>query len=477
MVINCETELSELINSTEVSEQLSSFQKTLSGKIDGRISALDSAMGSGFSESVLIDDEPVFYNSASTVKGNLTTLSGDVDHECSNAIKNAVDKEKDELSRLKYAVTKKIEQIDTSIRENNTARDNELSQTADPDKAASIINDYDGEQGKTTLLKNERTKYEEKLDAIKARETDLGVEGATGSEAVGSAPTGGVDDVPKNNGEYSVKTEGSANDMYNDACDLKDELGTELGYLGEYKNSTQVAIDVLEDNYKNGNISEEDYNRLLKQYTDRMTAIDAAIAERQPVYDKLDEITRDNFGTDDGVLKDARDWGSNDTIVAKESLAEVNDGASHITPLTQVVSEQQADGSTRTPYAVDGVFAMPGTFGNYSDNIVNLGISNGDTHVSNTTMEAAYLSAKSQGTATELSTKPGVYVYSTKDYYDSAISNSESAIYLNTYSISEYDSLAYPGASSNNSMGDTVYDSNTGMYYSYDEYLKMDNEK
>ena len=470
MTITCDTELSELINSTEVSEQIDSFQKSLSGKISDRISALDVAMGSGFSDSVLIEDVPVFYNAATTVKGNLGTLSTNVDHTCGNAITNAVDKEKDELSRLKLAVIKKIEEIDDAIRVNNTAEENALSETPDPEKAQSIIDTYHGDQGSTTILLNSRTTYEHKLDDIKTREIALGVEGVKGSEAVGPAPTGGVD---KNEGAYSVKTDGTADEMYDDACDLRDELGTELGYLGEYKTSTQVALDVLESNYKNGLISEEDYERLHQEYTDRMASIDNAIAERQPVYDKLDEITRNNIGTDDGALKDARDWGSNDVVAAKESLADVNKGAANITPLGQVISETQPDGSTRTPFAVDGVFAVPGAFGNYSDNIVNYGISNGDTHVSNTTMEAAYLAAKSQGTATELSADPGVYVYSTKDYFDSAIQDSESAIYLNTYGISEYDSIDYPGMSTDNSMGDTVYDSNTGMYYSYYEYLKL----
>ena len=276
---------------------------------------------------------------------------------------------------------------------------------------------------------------------------------------------------------YKVNTSDSgrtADDMYKDACDLKDEIYTEMEYLNGYKSDLEFAKDALERAYNspNNELSQEKYNELMSEYAARINACDTELEKRSSIYNNLNDITADNFGTNDGVLKDARDWGNNDVTAAREALNSINEATTELTPVSAVSAEYNADGTfEKNAYALSGL-RNPSDYGNYSGNLENVSVINGSGgSVSNLTMKSAYEVANSNSNVKELDSAPGVYLFNTSDY----LYNDSTMLLPNggTAGVPETHNLSY-----NNLDGfDSVYDSNTGKFYTYDEYNNMQNSK
>lgn len=276
---------------------------------------------------------------------------------------------------------------------------------------------------------------------------------------------------------YEVNTSDSgrtADDMYKDACDLKNEIYTEMEYLNGYKSDLEFAKDALERAYNspNNELSQEKYNELMSEYTARINACDTELEKRSSIYNNLNDITADNFGTDDGVLKDSRDWGNNDVTAAREALKSINEATTELTPVSAVSAEYNADGTfEKNAYALSAL-RIPSEYGNYSGNLEDVSVINGSGgSVSNLTMKSAYEVANSNSNVKELDSAPGVYLFNTSDYlYNDSTMWAPNG---GTAGVPETTYLSY----GNLDGFDSVYDSNTGKFYTYDEYNNMQNSK
>lgn len=265
-------------------------------------------------------------------------------------------------------------------------------------------------------------------------------------------------------GAYQIATEGrTADEMYQDALDLEGEIYTEIEYLSGYRNDLLYAKSALDNAYKTGNppMDDVDYFELSAEYNARIEACDTEIGKRSEIYNSLNEITADNFGTNDGVLKDARDFSSNDLTAAKESLYSINQKAGELSSLSSISLETNPDGTTKNAYSLSALYSseMNGNYGSYAGNIDSVATYSNPT-VSNLTLKSAYTAAGNN--VIELESDKGVYLFNTADYlYASGEINPMGIVGINESS----------NLSLNNYQGmDSVYDSNTGKFYTYDEW-------
>ena len=173
MTIDKDTPLEEILNSAEVIDITSNLQSTLVNKLNGKSSALESAMSGGLGENVLIDGEALFYNSAVDVKGKIDTVTQEVNSAFNSAATLSEEKETEELNTLKTAVTKYIEEINTKISNLKAEFRNITSEPGFDDKTsaekAAIYGNYYGDSGSIVLAEKEKALYQEKLEAIQRR--------------------------------------------------------------------------------------------------------------------------------------------------------------------------------------------------------------------------------------------------------------------------------------------------------------------
>ena len=86
-------------------------------------------------------------------------------------------------------------------------------------------------------------------------------------------------------------------------------------------------------------------------------------------------------------------------------------------------------------------------------------------------MKSAYEVANSNSNVKELDSAPGVYLFNTSDYlYNDSTMGAPNG---GTAGVPETTYLSY----GNLDGFDSVYDSNTGKFYTYDEYNNMQNSK
>ena len=266
---------------------------------------------------------------------------------------------------------------------------------------------------------------------------------------------------------YQVATEGrTAKEMYQDALDLKNEMYTEIDYLYGYKNDLTYSKGQLDAQLEAGNISQTEYNKLAAEFDSRIQLCDSEIAKRSEIYNTLENITANRIGTTDGVLKDAQDFGSNDVVVAAEALAGVNKSASSLTPVGSISLETNGDGTTRNAYTLSGLYLNRGDeYGSYTNNLADVSVMNNGVGVSNLTMKSAYMSAGNN--KMELESAPGVYLFSTSNYlFNNNTTNMPPSSMVGIPESSNLSTGTYQGF-------DSVYDSNTGNYYTYDAYLEI----
>lgn len=265
---------------------------------------------------------------------------------------------------------------------------------------------------------------------------------------------------------YTIDVENTtAKDMYNDAKNLSNELSIEQDYLMGYKGNLEYAKGQLELN--KGSMSNEDYEALMDEYDSRIQLCEQEIESRATLCNNLNSLTADKFGTSDGVLKDAQDFGSNDILAARQALDSVNKDASNLTSLQSIVSEKnELTGEPKIAVQVNGLRNpdFNGTdYGNYTQNLST--VANGNERaVSDLTMKSAYLAAGDN--KEQVYGHDGVYLYNTSKY----LTNGQELYQGGSDSIlREADAFNF---TSNYKGYDSVYDSNTGKYYTYSEYLE-----
>lgn len=276
------------------------------------------------------------------------------------------------------------------------------------------------------------------------------------------------------NTAYQVNTEGNANQMYTEACDLKKELHVEKEYLTGYKMDLESSRKQLDLAYQNGKVSQEDYDKLSKQYDEKISVCASEIEKREGIYTTLEEITKNNFGTKDGVLKDARDFGANDVTTAQESLVKVNEQAATLTNVSEISKEMNGDGTVKNAFALtdssapnhinyeDSYAPSVVNYGKYNANLADV-VVNEKMSVSNLTFSSAYAAAQYE--KLELDNAPGVYLFNTAQY----LQEGNAVRPKDGIGLSEHNFLSnatYKGY-------DSVYDSNTGNFYTYDEYSSL----
>ncbi len=267
---------------------------------------------------------------------------------------------------------------------------------------------------------------------------------------------------------YAVATEGrTAAQMYQDACDLKNEIYVEIEYLSDYQRDLEYARSALELN--KDSMDSAAYNELMTEYNLRISTCETELLKRSNLYNDLNTVTADNFGTTDGALKDAQDWGSNDLVVAKETLFGINEAASTLKSVDSISREYNGIGENAeqtNALSISAVYSSDmNDYGAYSGNLD--GVSTyANSSVSNLTMRSAYAAAGEN--VIELNTAPGVYLFNTKDY----LLNPE---IQGNYPMGGVTSIPETSALSVTSYQgmDSVYDSNTGKYYTYDQWNSM----
>ncbi len=297
------------------------------------------------------------------------------------------------------------------------------------------------------------------------------VPGVQGGNVTGTNPDNDNDsnnDIVANSTTYTVATEGrTAAQMYQDACDLKNEVYVEIEYLSDYQRDLEYARSALELN--KDSMDSATYNELMEEYNLRISTCETELLKRSNLYNDLNTVTADNFGATDGALKDAQDWGSNDLFVAKETLFTINENASLLTPISSISSETNGIGENAeqtNALSISAVYSSDmNDYGAYSENIDSIS-TYGNCSVSNLTLRSAYAAAGKN--VIELNTLPGVYLFNTKDYLlNPEIQNMPPM--GGVTSIPESTLLSY---STFQGM-DSVYDSNTGKFYTYDQWNSM----
>lgn len=507
MVITCDTELSEILDSGEIVEICSRINQQANGLISSRTSALTAGMqsGGGIDAGQLIDGQAMAYDKGQTILQKYARTSETISRVMQSASQAAVDKEIDELGILSTKVKEKIEQL-------NTAIEDKLNEIAE---AQESVNDslkqgsqfaMVSPQANLGILQEElndlvelRDRYKEKYDSIGPRLKKLdpdvdfpelsipelpSIGGDNGNGETNNEPP--AEDKPDDTetsppsstpNSYTIPTDGrTPEQMYRDAQNLQENIYFEQEYLMEAENGVRYDLEVLEQQYKNGTISEETYTQLKGEYETTIANIDAAIEQRSLLLEGdenstgLRVATQNNFGTRDGWLKDSQEsvFGTggeagNTERTAARVESDINERASQLTPIEQIVADNNLIGITP-------LRAAAYSDNQYSEGIVSTQEVGSMASVSNTTRAAAYEVAQANGTATEVA--PGVYVYSVGEYYSTIPDSGMLPPSMGMMTYSGYEVATWSsyddGASCAN--GDTVYNSNTGEYCSWAEY-------
>lgn len=256
----------------------------------------------------------------------------------------------------------------------------------------------------------------------------------------------------------------TAEQIYQDALDLRQTIYTEEQYLCDYMRDLEFSRGALEAANASSAIDKNEYDKLIAEYDARIAACKEEIAKRHEIYNELSTITADNIVSSDGVLKDARDWGANNIVVAQEAIVSVNEKASNLCSVASISSEINGDGTSKNAMALSALKSpeMGGDYGAYTDNINGI-VSK--SSVSNLTFKSAYASA--QGNVLELKSDEGVYLFNTSDY----LLKSDVYNTTGTYGVGDSSVLSLSSRyEADGKFYDSVYDSKTGNYYTYEEW-------
>ena len=456
MTITCDTELSEILQSSTICDAIYSMNTKAQSVIESRAGAMASCLktGGGLGEDQIVDNVPVFFNSGKEIMDKYVTMSETVANFATNVCQKAVDKELEELGLLSDAVQRKIAELDAAIESAQQAVEDSLKQGS---QFAMVSPEVE-----LARLIEERQRYADKLDAIGARIKTLDP-----SAEIAVAPplpdyTGGSGETEEDDGageetetseeepakpNCQIPTEGrTTEEMYTDSRNIEREVETEWNYLRESRGGVEYSLAVLEQQYKDGYISEETYTRLSGEYNARIEYLDREIASRENAMDALSDIN-------------GKKW--NDTNAA-EQAARVNELTGAMTPIEQVMADNQLAGMSQN--RKDAIYTNP-----YSEGFQNSTGYGELSSITNTTRAAAFEVAQNRGTATETSPGSGVYVYSVGEYFYTMPDNAYSTV-IGVYGSSDYQTASYTHALIS-SAGDTVYDSNTGQYYSWGEWV------
>lgn len=477
MTITCDTELSEILDNNTICDPIIQFNNSAQHILELRTGVLNNALqsGGGCGPEQIVDDAPVFFNSGKELYDKYGTISESISTFATSVCQLAVTKELDELGELSDAIVKKINQLDEDIRIAKKEYEESLEE--------SDVDATTGEPPYAELIR-QRNRYEQKLEQVGARiktidpeaeiavapslaELDGAGAGDASEETVEPSEMDEEEKPPRQS--YTIDTTNkTAAELYQSGQQLTTALDSEQAYLASALTGVEYSMQVLESQHNAGNISDEVYQAALAEYQRKARVLEDAMMERGDALNRLHPAIEDRFGTDDGWLKDASETGfyggtvndpGNQERTAAQVESEINSVTSKITPLEQVMEEAGVNGTS--PLYSGNVRNNPYGEALYNSQY-NYTSYNG---ISTATQSAAYDYATHTGTATEIA--PGVYCYSTQLYLSSDPYLSPPN--MGTYSGNEWytmDQGSYAYAAPDGS-GDTVYDSNSGKYCSW----------
>ena len=469
MEINRNTPVEKILKSQEVKDTISNMLNPIRQTISERDSMFTTTMqsGGGLDEGQIIDGEPILFKSAQEVKDKYSSLSVSLDNYESSTSNTSIEKEKSELTELKSCLEKDLEmriaEIARLTKEYYDAIDKAKEEGIDsPAEIEELY--WNPSHGLIPVQEKEKKYDEDTLAIVNNRLSALGIEVTGLASLTGLQGADGV--------SYVIDTSGNADDIYNSACNLRDEISIELDYLQEKLYELDYNLGTLEQWHEAGKISDETYNSLKEEYETMKSKVEYEREQRQHYYDDLLAATKNNFGTHDGILKDARDFGNDDVETARNVANELNRRASLLKPLSELATITYEDGTTRVvspiyPGRLKGVDEV------YSGNLSGIvgDSSKPSTIISDTTMKAAHEVAQSSN---QVHTDPTgqIEIFSTSEYVLNTPDGRESQFNSTNYLISEFDTLQANEAVGNTlPYGDTIYDKNEGKYYSVAEYL------
>ena len=117
MTITKDTDLSEILLSDDIINEMTTLSNNLQGLMSDRTSILQSEMasGNGISETQLVDGEPLFYTKGSEVSSEYGTVSESVTTLNNSVCSAAIEKERDELTELRICLLKDNQEIQDRI--------------------------------------------------------------------------------------------------------------------------------------------------------------------------------------------------------------------------------------------------------------------------------------------------------------------------------------------------------------------------
>ena len=156
--------------------------------------------------------------------------------------------------------------------------------------------------------------------------------------------------------------------MGDEARSLQTEIDTEQQLLLAAKTDITGLKASLEAN--KDNLSQETYEKQMAIYDKKLEKIDEQLAIRAKMNNQISEEVRDNFGSDDGALKDARDWGNNDIATAQSSAQRINDSAAGIESIDSILQDENGEYQVRiySTYTPE----MRSDYGSYGENLGNI---------------------------------------------------------------------------------------------------------
>ena len=138
MEIRLSTELSEILSSSDIIDEITTMNNNVQKLITERIGTIKNEMasGNGLGEDQIVSDVPFFYNAGTITSQEQEATASNVRAFSAAVCRAAIEKERDELESLKTSIQGFINAVDTEIQklksdyhaELNKADDNQKSQ-------------------------------------------------------------------------------------------------------------------------------------------------------------------------------------------------------------------------------------------------------------------------------------------------------------------------------------------------------------
>lgn len=170
MTISKDTELSEILKSEEVIDEICTKMDDAISLLSERAKTLSSetSSGKGLCEEQIVGDVPEFYNSATELYSNCTELMVSLSEFKNSVAAISIEKEKDELIELRKCLVEDNEAIDSLISGYELSYSNAKNYMP-TEKSSQLYEEYKGANGYITLESAKKERNNEKIEEIDLR--------------------------------------------------------------------------------------------------------------------------------------------------------------------------------------------------------------------------------------------------------------------------------------------------------------------